>query len=361
MKRLAPLVLALVGISGCAGAEVLGRGAEPTATTVGTDTAPPLETTLRRRTWRDPGKRIAVRVPVGWSIKPGRPLPDPSVCFELTSAPRAGAPARTSRPIPPDGVEVRMVEFVGAPRGPETRPKRLDLDAAAPAASVGWTEGRVLAFRERNRSVALGFVVGPAATPATVSAVEDVVNSVVLERGGRCGPEPIRWRRSRALGLPWAGRLVNGVQLPAEGEHFFTWDPVRLRRPDRPGRRWGADGVVRRTLRIVEAYARAHPDAPRVGIGDFSRRRGGDFGPKHVSHQNGLDVDVYYPRIDGRERPARWFTQVDRRLAQDLVDRFVAAGAAKVFVGPNVGPRGVVEVLPNHDDHLHARFPKRLA
>jgi murein endopeptidase len=179
--------------------------------------------------------------------------------------------------------------------------------------------------------------------------------------------EPIRWRRSRAIGLPYAGRLVNGVRLPAEGRHFSTWDPVRKRSPNRAWRRWGTDRLVRTTLRIVAAYAAAHPPAPRVAIGDLSRPRGGDFGRRfggigHASHQNGLDVDVYYPRKDGRERSPKTVAQVDRRLAQDLVDRFVAAGAVKVFVGPNVrlaGPRRVVQPLPHHDNHLHVRLAPR--
>ena len=172
---------------------------------------------------------------------------------------------------------------------------------------------------------------------------------------------PIRWRESRALGLPYAGRLVRGVELPAARERFFTWDPLLHRSPNRSWRRWGTDGLVRITLQIVRDYAAAHPEAPRVGIGDLSRPRGGYFGPKHASHQNGLDVDVYYPRKDRLERPPKWAAQVDRRLAQALVDRFVAAGAVKVFVGPGVGlrgPRGVVQVLGNHDNHLHARFPR---
>ena len=99
--------------------------------------------------------------------------------------------------------------------------------------------------------------------------------------------------------------------------------------------------------------------APRVGIGDLSRPRGGPFGPKHASHQNGLDVDVYYPRLDRRERPPRRVEQINRRLAQDLVDRFLRAGAEIVYVGPMTGftgPTGVVQVLWNHDNHLHARF-----
>jgi murein endopeptidase len=162
---------------------------------------------------------------------------------------------------------------------------------------------------------------------------------------------------------------VNGVRLPAEGRHFFTWDPVRKRAPNRAWRRWGTDGLVRITLRVVRAHRAAHPGVPRVGIGDLSRPRGGNFGPRfggigHVSHQNGLDVDVYYPRDDRRERSPKTARQVDRRLAQDLVDRFVAAGAERVFVGPNVGlrgPRGVVQVLPHHDNHLHVRIPRRRA
>jgi murein endopeptidase len=78
-----------------------------------------------------------------------------------------------------------------------------------------------------------------------------------------------------------------------------------------------------------------------------------------VSHQNGLDVDIFFPRLDRRERPPDRPDQIDRALAQDLVDRFVRAGAVRVFVGPNTGLRGdprVVQVLAGHDNHLHARI-----
>jgi hypothetical protein len=182
---------------------------------------------------------------------------------------------------------------------------------------------------------------------------------------GRRGWHAIRWRRSEALGLPQAGRLVRGVQLPAEGAHFFTWDPIRRRSPNRAWRRWGTDDLVRTTLRVVRAYAAAHPSAPRVGIGDLSRPHGGDFGAAfgaigHATHQNGLDVDVYYPLRSGAERAPLSVDEVDLGLAQDLVDRFVRAGAVKVYVGPNTGltgPPGVVEAIPLHDNHLHARVP----
>jgi murein endopeptidase len=150
-------------------------------------------------------------------------------------------------------------------------------------------------------------------------------------------PAPrVDWRDSVAVGAPEAGTLVRGVRLPAEGRVYFTWDPVLRRRPDRDWRRWGTDDLVRTTLRVLRAFARAHPGAPRVGVGDLSLPEGGYFGPEvgggigHATHQNGLDVDVYYPRLDRRERPPRLPGQVDLRLAQDLVDRFVAGGATTV-------------------------------
>lgn len=177
----------------------------------------------------------------------------------------------------------------------------------------------------------------------------------------------IRWRRSKALGKPWSGRLVKGVKLPPEGRLFFTWDPVRNASPNRAYRRFATGRLIRIALDVLRSHAADHPDAPRVGIGDLSRRHGGDFGERfgglgHSSHQNGLDVDVYYPRRDGREREPRRPAQIDRSLAQDLVDRFVDAGARFVFVGPNTkltGPPHIVQVLANHDNHLHVRIPAR--
>jgi murein endopeptidase len=194
--------------------------------------------------------------------------------------------------------------------------------------------------------------------------------STVAHRPTTHRPPPPRLQRpravvpSRALGLPWRGRLVAGVRLPAEGAAFFTWDPIRKRSPNRAWRRWGTDRLVTTLLRVLREFGAAHPGAPRVGVGDLSRPRGGDFGPRfggpgHASHQNGLDADVYYPRRDGAERSARTPSQVDRALAQDLVDRFVRAGAVKVFVGPHLdlaGDPSIVQPLRLHDNHLHVRL-----
>lgn len=176
--------------------------------------------------------------------------------------------------------------------------------------------------------------------------------------------EGVVWRDSIPLGSPTRGALVNGVQLPAEGESFFTWDFPLGASPSRPWRRWGTDDTVRVLLRVTAEYRYAHPEAPRVGIADVSRPSGGPFGRRygglgHASHQSGLDVDVLYPRLDGLESAPSSPKQIDRPLAQDLVDRFVAAGAQYAFIGHRTklgGPRKVVRKLAYHDDHIHVRF-----
>jgi murein endopeptidase len=191
-----------------------------------------------------------------------------------------------------------------------------------------------------------------------------------LQEPGPVVPEPepaIAYRESTPVGVWWAGTLRRGVQLPADGPDWFTWDPVRKRVPNRGWRRWGTDRLVRTVLDVIAEYRLENALAPRVGIGDLSRRHGGDFGMRfgglgHGSHQNGLDADIYYPRYDGLERRPYKPSQVDRELAQDLVDRFVEAGARTIYVGPSLdlkGPRKVVEPLVHHDDHLHVRLQLR--
>ena len=178
-------------------------------------------------------------------------------------------------------------------------------------------------------------------------------------------PAPKPPKPSRAVGEPWSGRLVDGRRLPHRGAGYVSYDPIVKRLGNRPWRRWGTGRLLATLRRVMAGYARRHPDGPPVLVGDLSRPHGGDFGRRfggvgHVSHQNGLDADVYYPRTDGKLRRAARPEQVDRAVAQELVDAFVKAGAERVFVGPSLdlrGPSGVVEPLVYHDDHLHVRLP----
>jgi hypothetical protein len=169
----------------------------------------------------------------------------------------------------------------------------------------------------------------------------------------------IRWHRATSVGLPFGGRLEHGTQLPVEGTDWVTWNPVTDRSPNLPERLYGNERTIRTVVSVIAAYRAAHPRAPRVVVGDISRRGGGVM-DEHVSHQNGLDVDVYYPRRDGHLSAPIATSQIDHALAQDLLDRFVAAGAQVVFVGFSAGlsgQSGVVVPYPNHENHMHVRFP----
>jgi murein endopeptidase len=155
---------------------------------------------------------------------------------------------------------------------------------------------------------------------------------------------------SIAVGETNKGRLVNGVQLPASGPDWMALSP--------PNNRWTTDRMLAYLFAVLHDYRLANPGAPQVMIGDLSLPFGGPFAG-HASHQNGLDADVYYPRLDRALQAPTRVRDVDRGLAQDLVNRFVAAGAQFAFVGPHVGlggPPGIVEVLANHDDHVHVRI-----
>jgi murein endopeptidase len=171
----------------------------------------------------------------------------------------------------------------------------------------------------------------------------------------------IEWHHAIFVGLPYGGSLIDGTQLPVEGPSWVTWNPVTDSSPNAPNRLYGNERTIRAIVTVTEAYRAAHPRAARVVIGDISREGGGPMRDEHVSHQNGLDVDVYFPRLDRTLRAPRAPGEIDHRLAQDLLDRFVAAGAQMVFVGYSTGlhgPAGVVVPYPGHEYHMHVRFPR---
>lgn len=172
------------------------------------------------------------------------------------------------------------------------------------------------------------------------------------------------WAASRAVGSPSHGRLIGGVPLAGESPWWFTWHFADRASPNPAWRRYGTERLIATVERVLTAYEQAHPDAARIGVGDLSPKGGGPFPPEpgsvgHSSHQNGLDADVLFPRRDGCECAPDTAADVDRALAQDLVDRFAAAGGVQyLFVGPSLrlrGPRGLVIPLRYHDTHVHVR------
>ncbi len=200
--------------------------------------------------------------------------------------------------------------------------------------------------------------------PVTASPAPAAVKPLAVPRQRRRSERITIPHRSRAIGRPNDGRLEGGVVLPASGPDHFTWDGPSQSQPNPDWRRVGTDTLVTWLQGVLRYFRAKYPQAPRIGIGDLSLPQGGPFGTQfgglgHASHQNGLDVDVMYPRLDRAERPPESIDKVDRRLSQALVNTFVEAGARFAFVGLNVGlggPPAIVQAIPHHDDHIHVRI-----
>jgi len=280
--------------------------------------------------------------------------PQPAFAF-------AGAsPAVVNRPIPNGLVASRL-------RRAAKRHRRRSRRAGAAALVVGSTAVIPLAVHRYGASASamqplaedppsLSFRIEPLGARVAEAAA---IAAVQKPRGLVRSDADIDWRPGASNGLPFGGTLSGGTQLPQEGPDWVTWDPVTDSVPNDPVRLYGNEHTIRTVVQVIGAYRRADPDAPRVVVGDISYRGGGPM-DEHVSHQNGLDVDVYYPRRDRTLRAPVATSQIDRDRAQDLLDRFVAAGAQMIFVGFSTGlhgPGGVVIPYPNHENHMHVRFP----
>lgn len=81
------------------------------------------------------------------------------------------------------------------------------------------------------------------------------------------------------------GCLAGGVQLPGTGP---TWQAMRLSR----NRNWGHPETVA-FLQRLSARAARQPGWNGLYIGDMSQPRGGPMLTGHVSHQIGLDADIW--------------------------------------------------------------------
>ena len=157
----------------------------------------------------------------------------------------------------------------------------------------------------------------------------------------------VHWRRSLALGHA-RRRAARARRAPARRRTpLLQLGPGLRRSPNRSWRRWGTDWLVRVLLPVARGYRPSSTRAAPAWPSATSATHGGDFGPRfgyigHASHQNGLDADVHYPRATAPSAPPR--SRADRPAPpQELVDRFAAAGAALVLVGPSTGltgPRG---------------------
>lgn len=178
-----------------------------------------------------------------------------------------------------------------------------------------------------------------------------------------------------AIGSAAAGCLRGAEALPLSGEGY------QVLRPER-NRAWGHP----RTVAFVRALAaKTHAEGlPLLLIGDMAQPRGGPLPFGHASHQNGLDVDIWFRLAShplgaaelARPQPlsmtegnridsAHW----GRGQARLLELAATSPGIDRIFVHPAI-KRTLCRSLPperrgwlaklrpwwGHNEHFHARL-----
>lgn len=222
----------------------------------------------------------------------------------------------------------------------------------------------------RFRSI-LGALVALACA-APVAAQENVPAKVLFSR-----PTTPADMASRAIGSYAKGCLAGAQALPVDGP---GWQVMRLSR----NRMWGHPDMIA----YLERLAR---DVPAQGwrgllVGDISQPRGGPAMSGHVSHQMGLDVDIWLQpmpdhTLSNREREdigANSVTrnrnlELDRNVWSSAHGRFIRQAAsypnvARIFVSPAIkrelcqtagSDRDWLRVIRpwyGHNDHIHVRL-----
>lgn len=236
----------------------------------------------------------------------------------------------------------------------------------------------------------LVFLLAQVATPAIRAGDAGVVASDAagLPEPGAASTAPARgfdprWSRvtspakgaPSAIGQPGSGCVEGAVALPLRGPGYLVAHPERHRE-------YGHPALVA-FIRGLAAAARRQ----RLGllvVGDLGQPRGGPTPTGHRSHQNGLDVDVWYSApvkaplsAKGALPPAP--SMVDVRTNRMLpawngkVAKLVSIAAAnpavdRIFVHPAVkralcqdkklhGP-WLMRIRPwwGHEDHFHVRL-----
>lgn len=203
----------------------------------------------------------------------------------------------------------------------------------------------------------------------------------------------------RLNGLPAkTGRLRSGKRYliyrsPFEGERLR--DGALLEAEDgvlamqRPERGWGKPILVQALRAAARATQAGDPRATSLVVGDLSKQGGGCL-PPHRSHRGGLDADIGYYHLGGKQRTwlglatatdidadRTWqllaglrasgqlrYAFIDYDLQPSLYAAALRAGETAESLGPffqfprpkSADKSGVIRHLKGHADHMHVRL-----
>ncbi len=216
--------------------------------------------------------------------------------------------------------------------------------------------------------------------------VEAAVNEALTDAGIRYSSDlsdeelTKRWVESPdtlgsiSVGLTEAGRLVNGVPVPPDGEAWKVVDANNA---------WGTQETVDFLMAAGNSVHEQFPNAPPLRINHIGRKNGGYLRP-HQSHQAGRDVDLgfFYPNGEdpghlskkrelAMDLAVNWallkalittadveFVLVDKRIQARIYEYALSKGEDKTWLDKlfHAGPASLVKHARRHRDHFHVRF-----
>lgn len=183
----------------------------------------------------------------------------------------------------------------------------------------------------------------------------------------------------RPVGFYTRGCVAGAVALPIDGPE---WQVMRLSR----NRNWGTPELVDLIQKLARD-AKEKDGWPGLLVGDLGQVRGGPTPSGHVSHQNGLDVDIWFApmpdrRLTVEERESKTMDsvlasgssyEVDMTKLPEGLDQLLKRAASypevqRVLVNPGVKKvlcesagddrAWLSKIRPwyKHDEHMHIRL-----
>ncbi len=171
----------------------------------------------------------------------------------------------------------------------------------------------------------------------------------------------------QVIGSYSRGKIHQAHALPLQGKGFSFLSLSE-------NRNWGSLGLIETLEKSAAEMIDFFPEFTGLVIGDLSAETGGPIKP-HLSHQNGLDVDVYFIRTDGLDPKTslvangkllsafdlkkNWkfvkFLVSQGRINRIFADRAVKKSFCALYPSETEVLRRI-RPFPSHEAHFHIRL-----
>lgn len=122
-----------------------------------------------------------------------------------------------------------------------------------------------------------------------------------------------------SVGAPQNGKLLNGIQFPADDALYKRRQPYIM---------WCSSHMAKHLRQAIASFRYTYEFEGEIVVADMSQKNGGKF-PPHKSHQAGRDVDIWLPSLKGVYQQNH--LNRDRRPNPDEADWFALYGFLKAL------------------------------